>query len=296
MLSIEEIKKTLDTLKKIKDEDFKEFIDYYYHKLYDLSIKVDAFNKNQIKQFAKPKSWYLQDMNWRHERRQDLYEEILTKQIESKIFQFGKNGNTLQNSLEIGPGYGRFSRMFLAWRLNYFLDILPECESKIKKLFNPPQHKYIRFYTTNSTKCKEIPTNSCNFVFSWDTFTFFTQDHIEQYLKDIFRVVMPGGYCFIHYADCSFDKDLHEAKRGYWNYNTKNEMLALIEKTGYKVIEMDQFKPGANFAIFQKPGKLNPVLYKVLEPPANWKKIIPPPKVPAGYTPRSGKSKRYSKK
>ena len=111
--------------------------------------------------------------------------------------------------LEIGPGYGRFSRMFLSWRLNFYLDLLPQCESKIKKLFHPPQYKYIRFYTTDRTTCRDIPTNSCNFVFSWDTFTFFTQIHIERYLRDIHRVILPGGYCFIHYADCQFDFDLH---------------------------------------------------------------------------------------
>ena len=45
-------------------------------------------------------------------------------------------------------------------------------------------------------------------------------------------------------------------------------MTKLIKECGYTVIEMDQFKPGANYAIFQKPGNDNPVLYKVLEIPA----------------------------
>jgi hypothetical protein len=30
---------------------------------------------------------------------------------------------------------------------------------------------------------------------------------------------------------------------------------------------MAQIRPGANYAVFQKPGKDNPVLYKVLEIP-----------------------------
>jgi hypothetical protein len=44
-------------------------------------------------------------------------------------------------------------------------------------------------------------------------------------------------------------------------------MAKIIQETGYDVIEMDQFSPGANYAIFQKPGKNNPVLYKVIEVP-----------------------------
>jgi hypothetical protein len=45
-------------------------------------------------------------------------------------------------------------------------------------------------------------------------------------------------------------------------------MIKIIQESGYNVIEMDQFSPGANYAIFQKPGKDNPVLYKMVEIPA----------------------------
>tara|TARA_Y100000996_G_C22078714_1_gene460668 strand:- start:183 stop:431 length:249 start_codon:yes stop_codon:yes gene_type:complete len=68
-------------------------------------------------------------------------------------------------------------------------------------------------------------------------------------------VLIPGGHCFIQYADCHYDYDLHESKRGYWKYNTKSEMTRIIQEEGYEVVEMNQFRPGANYAIFRKPGK-----------------------------------------
>ena len=79
------------------------------------------------------------------------------------------------------------------------------------------------------------------------------------------RVLIPGGYAFIQYADCHYDFDLTQAKRGYWNYNTKNAMEKIITEEGYEVVEMGQFKPGANYAIFRKPGKQNPVVYRINE-------------------------------
>ena len=45
-------------------------------------------------------------------------------------------------------------------------------------------------------------------------------------------------------------------------------MTSLVEKNNYNIIEMDQFRPGANYVIFQKPGIDNPVLYKALEIPS----------------------------
>jgi len=270
MLSIEEIKLLIEKLEKVKTNDFQKLIDDNLKILKDLAVAVDINNQDQIDRLDKTKDWYSKDIEWRHERKEGLHDKLLFDKIESKIGQFSKMGasSALYNSLEIGPGYGKFSKLFLAWRLNFYVDILPHCHSKIKKLFNPQQHKYIKFYTTDRTACPEIPDNAVNFVFSWDTFPFFTQEHIREYLLDIHRVVLPGGYIFIHYANCEYDRDLHEAKRGYWNYNTKSAMSKIIKETGYDIIEMDQFAPGANYAIFQKPGKDNPVLYRVVEIPA----------------------------
>jgi len=269
MLSIEEIKLLIEKLEKAKESDFKKIIDDSLTTLKSLAESVDIKNQHEINRLDKTKEWYAKDMDWRHERK-DQYDQLLYDKIFGKIGQFNKMGSQspLFNSLEIGPGYGRFSRCFLAWKLNYFLDIMPWFKSKIFKLFHPAQHKYIRFYTTDRTACPDIPDNAVNFVFSWDTFTFFTQEHIKEYLSDINRVILPGGYVFIHYCNCEYDYDLKESKRGYWNYNTKSLMKKIIDETGYKILEMDQFKPGANYAIFQKPGNENPVLYQSFEIPA----------------------------
>lgn len=267
MLSIEEIKLTIDTLKKLKKENFQDFINQYLVKLEELAQKVDLYNNDQIKQLDKTTDWFLEDLNWKENHSKDLFDPLLQKNIQSKIGQFAKHGDGLYNCLEIGPGYGKYTRFLLPWRIIFLLDTLPQVKSKIFKKFSPKHHKYLRFYLTDKTACPNIPTNSCNFVFSWDLFPFLSYNHIETYLKDIKRVMLPGGYGFINYANCEYEKPLHEAKRGYWNYNTKTAMKKLIEDNGYKVIEMDQFRPGANYVVFQKPGKLNPVLYKVVEIP-----------------------------
>ena len=147
MLSIQEIKLTIETLKKFKAKDYEEFFKVYLEKLEDLALKVDAYNDQQIQQLDKTTDWYLADLEWRHQRRASVYDPLLDKLVQTKINQFTKMGTDAKkfNSLEIGPGYGRFSRMFLSWRLNFYLDLLPQCESKIKKLFHPPQYKNSRF-------------------------------------------------------------------------------------------------------------------------------------------------------
>ena len=261
MLSIEEIKLLIEKLEKVKKEDLQKLIDSNLKILKDLAIAVDANNEEEINRLDKTVEWFSMDVEQKIKK--PVVDLMLYRTIQTKIFQFAKS--SIYNSLEIGPGTGMFSKEFRSWRLNYFLDILPKLEKQIKRRFNPLHQKYVRFYLTRKTNCSNIPQGSCNFVFSWDTFVFFTQNHIQQYLHDIKRVLIPGGYCFIQYADCHFDYDLAQAKRGYWNYNTKTAMKKIIKDEGYEIVEMLQFKPGANYTIFKKPGKQNPAVYKIDE-------------------------------
>lgn len=261
MLSIEEIKLLIEKLERVKREDLQELIDSNLSILKDLALAVDANNKEVIDRIDKTPEWYKRDLD--QKKVKPTVDPIVERFVQSKIFQFARTN--IYNSLEIGPGNGMFSMDFRSWRLNYFLDVLLDREKVIKKKFNPRHHKYLKFYTTRNTECSNIPQNSCNFVFSWDTFVFFTQQHVQQYLHDIKRVLIPGGYCFIQYADCHYDQELDLAKRGYWNYNTKTAMEKMIKEEGYDVIEMSMVRPGASYAVFQKPGKQNPVVYKVSE-------------------------------
>jgi len=268
MLSIEEIKLLIEKLERIKGKDFQKIIDDNLRILKDLYNAIEANNSIQIAKLDKTPQWFAKDLEWREQNKELIEDKLLFKKIETKINGFSRMTEGQFNSLEIGPGYGRFSNCFGAWRLNYFVDILPEVREKILNLFPEQHQRYIKFYVTSWHNCVEIPDNSVNFVFSWDTFTFFSQLHIKNYLKEIFRVILPGGYILLHYSNCEYDHDLHEAKRGYWNYNTKSAMIEIVKNTGYNVIETEQFTSKANYIIFQKPGYHNPVLYKTFEIPA----------------------------
>ena len=261
MLSIEEIKLLIEKLEKVKKEDLQELIDSNLKILKDVALAIDANNDQVIDRLDKTPEWFALDNQQKQGK--PLVDEALRRQVQLKILQFGRTN--VYNSLEIGPGNGMFSMDFRTWDKQFFLDVLTQVEEPIRKMFPPAHQKRLAFYQTKNTECSNIPQGSCNFVFSWDTFPFFTQAHVQQYIHDIKRVLIDGGYCMIQYADCHYDIDLQNAKRGYWNYNTKTEMTRMIEEEGYKVIEMNQFRPGANYAIFQKPGKQNPVVYKKVE-------------------------------
>jgi hypothetical protein len=185
MLSIEEIKLLIEKLEKVKKEDFQELIDSNLQVLKELESAVDANNSQEIDRLDKTVEWFKMDLE--HKQKEPVVDNWLFRMVQTNI--------------------------------------LPELEEKIFRRFRNPRHrKYLKFFLTRKHECHNIPQNSCNFVFSWDTFVFFTQNHIQHYLHDMKRVLIPGGYAFIQYADCHYDFDLTQAKRGYWNYNTKSAM------------------------------------------------------------------------
>ena len=181
MLSIEEIKLLIEKLEKIKGHDLQKLVDSNLQILKDLAMAVDANNDNVINKMDKTPEWFLLDLEKKIER--PVVDDWLRRMVQTKIFQFAKTN--LYNSLEVGPGSGMFSREFRAWRLNFFLDISWGIERNIRNLFPRAHQKHVRFHKTDRTQCDTIPSGSCNLVFSWDTFVFFTQEHIKQYLNDI---------------------------------------------------------------------------------------------------------------
>ena len=261
MLSIEEIKLLIEKLERAKHTDFQKLIDTSLRTLKDIEKAVDANNREKINRLAKTNEWWDKDLDQKKDW--PIVDDLLATKIKTKIKQFSRTAD--DNMLEIGPGWGMFSNQFTAWELNYFVDINPRTERHVRRQFRGPHQKKLKFHLTKQTDCKTIPTGSCNFVFSWDTFVYFTQSHIQQYLKDIYRVLIPGGYGFINYADCHWDHDLKEAERGYFNYNTKTLMTEMLESVGYQVVEMNNFEPGANYAIFRKPGKQNSAVHNISE-------------------------------
>ena len=220
MLSIEEIKLLIEKLEKVKKHDFGKLIDENLGILKNIADTVDILNNEQINRLDKTLDWFRLDLKTKREK--PLIDPFLFRKIQTKIFQFSRTN--MYCSLEIGPGNGTFSKEFRSWHKNYFLDIDPVLEKTVRRRFKPGHQKNMTFFVTKKHECSNVPQNSCNFIFSWDTFVYFTTNHIQHYLHDIKRILIPGGYVFLQYTDCHYDYDLHEAKRGYWNYNTKTKM------------------------------------------------------------------------
>lgn len=100
--------------------------------------------------------------------------------------------------LEIAPGRGRITNKLLEYDINLdIIDLSDTCIDRCKQRFGTQINNY---YVGNGRDLRNIPSNSKDFVFSFDSFVHMHEEVIDCYLEEIERVLKIGGFCFIHHA------------------------------------------------------------------------------------------------
>ena len=73
---------------------------------------------------------------------------------------------------------------------------------------------------------KDVPSGSIDLVFSYATFVHFDPELVAAYLKDIRRVLAPGGRLLFHHA---FDLG---NRQSYFRYMTVEQVDSLLADAG----------------------------------------------------------------
>jgi len=100
--------------------------------------------------------------------------------------------------LEIAPGFGRITQFLsiLASEL-IVIDLNPLCIEKTKEKLG---HHVLAYFTNDGKTLTGVRDNSQDLVFSFDSFVHMHANVTEEYIKEIFRVLKPGGQAFIHHS------------------------------------------------------------------------------------------------
>jgi ubiquinone/menaquinone biosynthesis C-methylase UbiE len=150
--------------------------------------------------------------------------------------------------VEIAPGYGRITQFLsiLASEL-LIVDLNENCIAKTKEKLG---HHVLGYFVNNGNDLSKIRDNSQDLVFSFDSFVHIHQNVTFEYLKEIFRVLKPGGKGYIH----------HSHIYGATDYSTKNTagranmnpglFKDMVEKNSMKIISQKPifFEPENNWS------------------------------------------------
>lgn len=181
-------------------------------------------------------------------------ENLWNNEIFDKIKEF--RGKKI---LEIAPGFGRITQFLsiLAGEL-IVVDLNPICIEKTKLKL---KHHVLAYFVNDGKSIPKVRDNSQDLVFSFDSFVHMHANVTEEYVKEISRVLKPGGQAFIHHSWLygGSDESTHNVA-GRSNMSPE-QFKTFVEGNNMEIISQNviQFEPlklwnGTDcISIFRKP-------------------------------------------
>lgn len=161
--------------------------------------------------------------------------------------------------LEIGPGDGEWTKELVACDPLYIVDIFQEFLDSTKSQFNEAYQRRIRSYLIQSEDLAKLPQNQMGFVFSWNTFNYFSFETVKQYLHSVFNVLRPGGTFMFSYNDGDVPYCADFVEQYYMSYVPKSMLIPLAEYIGYEVHANHLMQETVSWIELRKPGELHTV-------------------------------------
>lgn len=204
------------------------------------------YNIEEQKYWNDPDAWINEGHEWSGPF--GTTEKLWNDHIFDSVKQFrGKN------ILEIAPGFGRITQFLsiLADKL-IVVDLNPLCIEKTKEKLGDHIYEY---FVNDGKSLSDIKDSSQDLVFSYDSFVHMHANVIEEYIKEISRVLVLGGYGFIHHSWFNGGEDM-SFKNIAGRSNMSPDLFAqMVESNGMKIISqsgIEFFKTTDIISIFKK--------------------------------------------
>lgn len=150
----------------------------------------------------------------------------------------------LTNVIELACGRGRHVPHYLheAGQVT-LVDILQENIDFCQKRFK--DDKSIHYYCNNGYNLAELESDKYTALFCYDAMVHFEMMDIYEYLKDIYRVLVPGGMALIHHSNNTSDYKASFANAPHGrSFMSKDIFAYLAYRCGFQIIDQKEIDWG----------------------------------------------------
>lgn len=139
--------------------------------------------------------------------------------------------------------------------------------------FTPEYQSKICQYVINDSDFSALPQQQFSFILCWNMFNYATIEVIEQYLKELTKLLRPGGVILLSYNNCDLMESMLITELGATSYMPKRHLVQLCNKLGFELLasydlvnEVDPIPfTHISWIEIKKPGELSTVkLHTVL--------------------------------
>lgn len=191
---------------------------------------------------------------------------ILSAELESAIIsKITQYSDWHYPALQINPRNKKWIDPMVAsdplYLTHYNLDIVKEI---IKPYPNLYQNR-LRLYETMDRDFSKLPQAQFSFVLCWDYFNYLSPVFVEKYIRDVHRLLRPGGCFMFSYTNCDLIGSALRAESWACAYASARWLRKMCLEIGYEIDDLvdhetgDAFNTHVSWAILKKSGILNTV-------------------------------------
>jgi SAM-dependent methyltransferase len=150
--------------------------------------------------------------------------------------------------VDLACGHGRnTARLVPLAKRVIAVDINTECVDFVRRRFaGEPKVEVVQ---NDGASLSAIASNSVTLVYCWDAMVHFEPEIVEAYVREMARVLRPGGRGFIHHSNWTrgFGQDF-QAQPGWRNFMSKDQFGGYLRSAGLEIerqdiIDWDASKP-----------------------------------------------------
>lgn len=131
----------------------------------------------------------------------------------------------VETLLEIGPGFGRFTRYLReSCRTIVLVDVTERCISACRARFGEAAR--VRYYVNDGKSLAMIDDESVDFVFSFDSLVHAEANVLEAYLLQLGRKLKSGGFGFVHHSNVAALRDPATGALPFQNQHWRAESMS----------------------------------------------------------------------
>ena len=271
----------IDLLKKIKKR-FPNQVEYIDKKITEYLILADHSNRitaefdekiSELNQemddiansLFNDKEYHdtFQEKNIEGENFQELIVSAeMSSHLESKITHYSEWHYA---TLQINPRSKKWIDLMVAgdplYLTHFNINIVKDLIQTYPNLYQTR----LRLYEIIDRDFSVLPQVQFGFVLCWDNFNYLSLDKIEKYIKEVWKLLRPGGHFIFSYNNCDLEGPVLRAENRACSYSSSRWLTKLFKEIGYELIEShdvetgDAFNTHTSWADIKKPGDLQTV-------------------------------------
>jgi len=164
--------------------------------------------------------------------------------------------------MHIRPGVGTWTRNLVDVDPLYLVDIDTALLEPVKEIFNENYVNRLRFHRISDVDnpiFNGFPANQFGFILATEFFNQKSLDVISTYLKEIKKLLRPGGACIFTFNDCDYKEGVKNAEHNYDCYTPGNELRDIVVDLGFEIIKTQSSNGTLFWMEIKKSGKLKSI-------------------------------------